>query len=62
MTGDERLDPDEKFQNAEGRTRTCMQIFRFGWKEGAEIESVEEGYVVNGELYRRVKDGESNAP
>ena len=33
-----------------------MQIFRYVWKEGADIESVEDGYIINGEMYRRVND------
>jgi hypothetical protein len=56
MTKEERLDPEEEFVNDSGRTLTRMQFFRYGWKEGAEIESVEDGYLVNGEKYRPVND------
>lgn len=54
MTKQEGLDPEEEFVNDDGRTLSRMQIFRYGWKEGAEIESVEDGYIVNGEQYRPV--------
>jgi hypothetical protein len=57
MAKNERLDPDEEFVNGNGRTLRRMQIFRYGWKEGAEIETVEDGYIVNGEIYERVSDG-----
>jgi len=53
-----RLDPDEEFANTDGRILSRMQIFRYGWKEGAEIETVEDGYIVNGEMYERVSDGD----
>ena len=56
MTKQERLDPDAEFVNDGGRTLTRMQIFRYEWKEGAEIESVDDGYIVNGEKYRPVID------
>jgi hypothetical protein len=58
MSKQDGLDPDERFENDEGRTLTRMQIFRYGWKEGADIESVEDGYMVNGEHYRSVNNGD----
>jgi len=57
MTKQERLDPEAEFVNDNGRTLSRMQIFRYGWKEGAEIESTEDGYVVNGETYQHVSGG-----
>ena len=56
MTKQERLDPDAEYVNDSGRTLRRMQIFRYGWKEGADIESVEDGYIINGEKYRPVTD------
>ena len=54
MSKQERLDPEEEFVNEDGRTATRMQLFRYEWKEGADIESVEDGYIVNGEKFRPV--------
>jgi len=56
MTKEERLDPEEEFVNDDGRTATRMQLFRYEWKEGANIEPVEDGYLVNGKKYRPVND------
>jgi hypothetical protein len=54
---DERLDPQQEFEGEDsGRILSRINLFRYGWKEGADIEAVdgdsdENGYIVNGELY-----------
>jgi hypothetical protein len=54
---DERLDPQQEFECEDsGRILSRMNLFRYGWKEGADIEVVdgdsdENGYIVNGERY-----------
>jgi hypothetical protein len=57
MKQDERVDPDREFEGQDtGRIRDRMNIFRYGWREGADIEDVEDrdAYIVEGELYEPV--------
>jgi len=55
MNKDDGLDPDQEFQNDTGRTLTRMKMFRMGWKEGIPLESTDEGYLLDGELFRPVE-------
>ena len=54
---EERLDPQQEFEGEDsGRVLSRMNLFRYGWKEGADVEAVDEnsaenGYVVNGERF-----------
>lgn len=54
---EERLDPQQEFEGEDsGRILSRMNLFRYGWKEGADIEAIddnsnESGYIVNGERF-----------
>ena len=50
--------PDSEYRNEDGRVLRWEQIVYYGWREGGEIERIEDGVLVDGDLYRPVSDGD----
>ena len=49
---------DRVFESSDGERRTLHQIVYYGWKEGGDIEQVNDDYLVDGRRYTRVDDKE----
>ncbi|XGI84765.1 hypothetical protein ACEU6E_10650 (plasmid) [Halorutilales archaeon Cl-col2-1] len=56
MTEKEKTAREKEFENTDGETKTLHQIVYYGWREGGDVEQVDNGFVVDGELYTPVDD------
>jgi hypothetical protein len=50
------------FRDESGREVTLFRITMMGVKGGKEIEEVEADFTVNGELFERVEDADTDTP